>query len=348
VSNDIGWFVVSPGGNALAGPFETEAKGKHAAQMGAVPGDIKVSVKYGETEGWTFKALDPKQGSGAAEAGRGQSAKDVKETLTFKQFLMQEAKAKQLMVPYPYGAGKLSSVKKGEMLVDTDGNEHEFLGVADDGKHVCVSRGGKTREMSPSVFSGKISEAVRTIKNDAIKGRGAPEEKARAFDKVNKKTGHRPSRSVLKKMAASGAQFYALEKSHEKDYYAVHVMRIADAETDQDYYGVNVLFMNDGSVDYAVGDDKSEKQWKNHKAEIIKIAKAGMKDPSVPDAYDGLSDLMSEASDGDRMAKQNPEKIIKAKAALAKARKEMNADPECPKCKATFDKAKKALAALTA
>jgi hypothetical protein len=404
VSNDIGWFVVSPGGNALAGPFETEAKGKHAAQTGSVPGDIKVAVKFGEVDGWKFKALDPKQrGANAAEAGRGQSVRDVKEAvhrvggeaskrgapeerarafdkvnqktgarpnrsviakldkaksqdqdyaatdiseeedytmvlvvggstepytakgeeyygvnvlfypdgkisastadsaadwqwkhhkaeiiaaakkalkkhgikigeskLTFKEFLLTEAKAKQLMVPYPYGAGKLSPVKRGEMLVDTDGNEHEFQGVADDGKHVCVSRGGKTREMSPSVFGGKISEAV------------APKFKVGDEVTVPASTG--------------------------------------------DAYGEK------GVITQMMGDKAKVKFDKYTKDVQVRHLRA----------------CVEEASDKDRLAKQDVEKIIKAKAELAKARKAVQADPECPKCKAAFEAAKKKLAALTA
>src|SRR4051812_19749331 len=51
-----GWFVISPGGRALAGPFKTKSEGKNEANSRATDDDIKVTVKYGIEDGWKFTA----------------------------------------------------------------------------------------------------------------------------------------------------------------------------------------------------------------------------------------------------------------------------------------------------
>jgi hypothetical protein len=133
-----------------------------------------------------------------------------------------------------------------------------------------------------------LHEKTVTLKNPAIKPKGAPEDKARAFDKVNPKTGARPNRSVLKKLAAENEKkFYVLEMGDEGEYIMVLVMQ-SGVDYDPNYYGVNVLFYPDGKVDASTADKVADKQWANHKSEIIKVARAAMKDPESPMIYDGL------------------------------------------------------------
>jgi hypothetical protein len=136
-----------------------------------------------------------------------------------------------------------------------------------------------------------IDEKVHRIGGDAEK-KGAPTDKARAFDKVNPKTGARPNRSVLKqleKMRSNDQDYAAMDISEDPDYTMVLVAGgqtepyLADGE---EYYGVNVLFYPSGKVDAATADKASDWQWKHHKDKIIAAAKKALKKHDV-DIYRG-------------------------------------------------------------
>lgn len=95
-----------------------------------------------------------------------------------------------------------------------------------------------------------LDEKVYRIGGPAEK-RGVPVDKARAFDKVNPKTGARPNRSMLKKLEMSRRpEFFALDVSEDPDYTMVLVLR--SGVDDPEYYGVNVLFYPDGLMNQAV------------------------------------------------------------------------------------------------
>lgn len=120
----------------------------------------------------------------------------------------------------------------------------------------------------------QLNEKVVTLKNPAIKPKGAPTDKARAFDKVHPKTGRRPDRSVLKAIARD-QKYLAVEGSNEGEYMEVLVMGGAVPEIDvgNKYFGVNVIFMADGSVTQSIADDISRKQWSKDKDLIIAAAR---------------------------------------------------------------------------
>lgn len=127
----------------------------------------------------------------------------------------------------------------------------------------------------------KLTEArTHIIRNPDIKPRGAPEEPARAFDRPGK------DRSVEKTLKAR--EYYtAVEFADEGDHVMVLVL---SSSNDRNYHGVNVLFYPDGTVDASTGDKLAASQWKNDKSEIIKIAKAALKDETLPGIYHGLGD----------------------------------------------------------
>lgn len=149
---------------------------------------------------------------------------------------------------------------------------------------------------------GKISEAVHRVKSNDFAKRGAPEDKARAFDKVNARTGKRPDRSVLSSTPNTG-KYHAVEFSDEGDFIMVLVMGDGKEYSDGNkvgfgkdhekdpwsiYYGVNVLFFPNGTIDADFHDLTSKKQWSKDKDKIIKAAKDALKDKDLPGIYDGL------------------------------------------------------------
>ena len=146
-----------------------------------------------------------------------------------------------------------------------------------------------------------LNEKVHTIKNDAIKPRGAPEDKARAFDKVHPKTGARPDRSYLRGYHGGGApgktgKYFGLEYADEGDFISVIVMRddieptyhSKKKDPNDEYNGVNVLFFPDGKIDADTYDVQSKRQWLKDKDKIIAAAKAALKDKDLSGQYDGL------------------------------------------------------------
>lgn len=141
-----------------------------------------------------------------------------------------------------------------------------------------------------------LNEAGRTftIKNDKIKPRGAPEDKARAFDKVNPKTGTRPDRSVLGPTGKSVGKYHAVEFADEEDYISVLVMRddieYRDSAKDPNdvYQGIHVVFMPNGKISGDTLDITSKRQWAADKDKIVAAAKAGLKDENLSHYYDGL------------------------------------------------------------
>lgn len=232
----------------------------------------------------------------------------------------------KLYTEHPYGNGyMLEPVTRGEHLHDEESDElMSFVGVSDDGK-VIGKVGGKTIEVDPERVGGKIlpadqepvpgkdgfetersdmTEAVHRLPGPSHK-KGAPEpwERARAFDKVNPKTGARPDRSVLRNRDSEKGKYYAIEFSDEEDFIMVRVEGDGkefsygksvpygkDHEKDPwtEYYGVNVLFFPDGTIDAHTSDPTSKKQWAKDKDKIIKVAKDSLKDKDLPAMYDGL------------------------------------------------------------
>jgi hypothetical protein len=144
-----------------------------------------------------------------------------------------------------------------------------------------------------------LNEKVVTLKNPAIKPRGAPEDKARAFDKVNARTGARKNRSVLKAMekAKPDQEYFALDVSEDPDYTMVLVMKAG--LYDHDYYGVNVLFYPDGRIEASTGDSLADKQWEKNKREIIKVAKKQLRTGAPMGDTDADVRAYHGAGDGD-------------------------------------------------
>jgi hypothetical protein len=156
------------------------------------------------------------------------------------------------------------------------------------------------RELTKLVESDEsISEAgrVHSLNPGKFPARGEPEEKARAFDKVNPKTGERPDHSILKSIPAG--KYEAVEFSDEGDYIMVLVMDDASSDTKPEYYGVNVMFYPDGKIDASTGDKTSAAQWRKDREKIIKVAKDSLKDEKLPSAYDGLGGKSSKRGKGD-------------------------------------------------
>lgn len=138
-----------------------------------------------------------------------------------------------------------------------------------------------------------LTEKVHTLSKPGIKPKGSPKswDRARAFDKVNPKTGKRPDRSVLKNYNPQKGKYHAIESSDEKDFIMVLVMGDGkefsygkDHEKDPwtEYYGVNVLFFPDGKVDASTGDLTSKQQWAKDKDKIIAAAKTMLKNKDLP------------------------------------------------------------------
>jgi hypothetical protein len=119
-----------------------------------------------------------------------------------------------------------------------------------------------------------LTEKVHTLKNPDIKPKGAPADRARAFDKVHGATGKRPDRSVLKAIARDH-QYYSIDGSNEGDYMQVLVMGgvVPDIDIGRKYHGINVLFMADGSVTKSIADNIAQGQWREDKEKIIAAAK---------------------------------------------------------------------------
>ncbi len=144
---------------------------------------------------------------------------------------------------------------------------------------------------------GVVTEKVHTLPNHFPK-RGAPEpwERARAFDKVNPKTGARPDRSVLRQMEKGKGKYFGLEYADEGDFISVIVMRddiepthgSKKKDPNDEYMGINVLFFPDGKIDADTYDLTSKRQWLKDKDKIVAAAKAALKDKDLPGQYDGL------------------------------------------------------------
>lgn len=117
-----------------------------------------------------------------------------------------------------------------------------------------------------------LTEKVHTLRNPDIKKKGAPEDKARAFDKVHGGTGKRPDRSVLK---TNNREYHSVEGGNEGDYMQVLVMGgdVPDIDHHRKYHGINVLFMADGSIEKSIADDIAKGQWRKDKEKIIAAAR---------------------------------------------------------------------------
>lgn len=168
----------------------------------------------------------------------------------------------------------------------------------------------RLQEMLALVEEGLLSEKVHKVPpgtfaghpDDPVFKRGSPEpwERARAFDKVNPKTGARPDRSFLKGYHGGGAngkgKYFGLEYADEGDFISVIVMRddveptygSKKKDPNDEYNGINVLFFPDGKIDADTYDVQSKRQWMKDKDKIIAAAKAALKDKDLPGQYDGL------------------------------------------------------------
>lgn len=151
-----------------------------------------------------------------------------------------------------------------------------------------------------------VTEKVHVIGSPWPK-RGAPSgpDRARAFDKVNARTGKRPDRSAMKNYNPSAGKYSAIEFSDEEDFIMVLVMgdgKEFSYGNSKDpwtaYYGVNVLFFPDGKIDADFSDPTSKKQWTKDKDKIIKVAKDSLKDKDLPGIYDGLGGRESKRGEG--------------------------------------------------
>lgn len=124
----------------------------------------------------------------------------------------------------------------------------------------------------------ELFEAVHRVGSTFSK-MGSLLNKARAFDKVNPKTGDRPDRSTLSAIKRSHSQdqkYTATDISEDPDYTMVLVV---GEKTEpygfdgEEYFGVNVLFYPSGAIKATTTDKASAWQWKNHKEKIIAAAK---------------------------------------------------------------------------
>lgn len=156
-----------------------------------------------------------------------------------------------------------------------------------------------------------LFEKVHTIRNPDIKPRGAPEDKARAFDKVHPRTGARPDRSYLKGYHGGAAEgkgkYVALEYADEGDFISVIVVRDDVPQTyhqpkkdpNDEYNGINVLFFPDGKIDGDTYDVQSKRQWLKDKEKIVAVAKAALKDENLSGQYDGLGGVSVKRGKGE-------------------------------------------------
>jgi hypothetical protein len=145
----------------------------------------------------------------------------------------------------------------------------------------------------------KLDEKVHRVGGPAAK-QGAPLVKARAFDKVNPKTGARPDRSFLRGYHGGPAEgkgkYVGLEYADEGDFISVIVIRDdvpltygnRKKDPNDEYNGINVLFFPDGKIDVDTYDVTSKRQWLKDKDKIIAAAKDALKDKDLPGQYDGL------------------------------------------------------------
>jgi hypothetical protein len=127
------------------------------------------------------------------------------------------------------------------------------------------------------LLEGQLDEKVYTLKNPNIKPKGAPEVKARAFDR---KPMNRSALKALEKAKKEKEERYiALDVSEDPEYTMVLVHKLGtDTErAGADYYGVNVLFYHDGRIDAATADSLADKQWAKDKQMIISVAKKQLK-----------------------------------------------------------------------
>jgi chaperonin cofactor prefoldin len=128
-----------------------------------------------------------------------------------------------------------------------------------------------------------LDKKVTTLRNPGIPKRGKPEITARAFDKVNPKTGARPDRSTFK---LGKGDYHAVEYSDEGDFIMVSVHK--DNVESTQYWGVNVIFMPDGHIEASCADKYADEQWHDDREKIIKAAKAGLKNSKLSGMYDGM------------------------------------------------------------
>lgn len=154
-----------------------------------------------------------------------------------------------------------------------------------------------------SIVDEALDEAVYTIRDPNIKPRGAPRDKARAFDKVNPRTGERPDRSYLKGYhggeATGKGKYIALEFADEGEFISVIVIRDdvpltyhqPKRDPNDEYNGINVLFFPDGKIDGDTYDLQSKRQWLKDKEKIVAVAKKALKDQDLPGQYDGLQGM---------------------------------------------------------
>jgi hypothetical protein len=197
-----------------------------------------------------------------------------------------------------YTEKSFSSIEAANRYIEREISELDNTDEGDEAadllRDCTVMSGASLKRQYPKLF-----EAGRTftIKNDAIKPRGAPEVKARAFDPVDSKTGERPSRATLDstgKVKGSG-KYVGLEFADEIDFITVHVIR-DDMEINYSqrrdpndrYEGIHVLFFPDGKINADTYDLTSKRQWVNDKEKIIKAAKDALRDENLSGQYDGL------------------------------------------------------------
>lgn len=152
-----------------------------------------------------------------------------------------------------------------------------------------------------ALLEDQLSEKIHSLPGTSHK-RGAPtgHNRARAFDKVNPKTGARPDRSFLKgyhgTRGTGQGKYFGLEYADEGDFISVIVMRddveptysSKKKDPNDEYNGINVLFFPDGKIDANTYDVQSKRQWMKDKDKIVAVAKAALKDKDLPGPYDGL------------------------------------------------------------
>ena len=177
------------------------------------------------------------------------------------------------------------------------------------------------------VIDESLNEKVYTFSDPSIQKRGAPtgQDRARAFDRVNPKTGARPDRSFFRaeKKAASQDQSYGVSDISEDPDYTMVLVLGGNTEPytakGEEYHGVNVLFYPSGKISASTADSAADWQWKHHKEQIIAAAKKALKKHKIDPLRGGKPERQYSDYHGYNDPKTNEGKLTFKQFLLAEA-----------------------------
>jgi hypothetical protein len=159
------------------------------------------------------------------------------------------------------------------------------------------------------VFELFLEAVHRRVQANPPAKRGAPEEKARAFDKKKER-----NRSVLDRMERERNQFFAtgdteymppddeMSWGYKPGFQVLVMSGKPNGELHRDYSGVNVFFPWDGGEPEGhTFDDRADNEWDNPKtrAKIIAVAREQAKE-ELPKYVGGGIDKMVHIDDDDK------------------------------------------------